>query len=60
MLSKTMLLLMERKFSEANPLLQQMSPLIENWVTQNNHQKEQVAKQQKEYLQMYYLVLQVS
>lgn len=58
MLTKTMLLLLERKFSEANPILNQMGPLIENWILQNTHQKESVAKQQ-EYLQMFFLVLQV-
>lgn len=51
--------MLERKFQEANPLLNQMGPLIENWVPQNAHQKETVAKQQKEYLQMFFLVLQV-
>ena len=33
--------------------------MIENWVQQNRHQKENVAKQQKEYLQIFFLVLQV-
>jgi len=59
MLSKTMLFLLERKFGDANPLLHQMGPVIENWVAANTHQKESVAKQQKEYLQMFFLVLQV-
>ena len=36
-----------------------MGPVIENWVAANTHQKESVAKQQKEYLQMFFLVLQV-
>ena len=31
-LSKIMLFLCEKRFSEANPLLQQISPDIENWV----------------------------
>ena len=52
------LLLLERKFAEANPILHQTGPLIESWVQQNSHQKESVAKQQKEYLQMFFLVLQ--
>ena len=59
MLTKTMLLLLDRKFAEANPILHQTGPLIENWTTQNTHQKEAVYKMQKEYLQMFYLVLQV-
>ena len=50
---------MERKFAEVNPLLNQTGPLIENWVPQNAHQRQSVAKQQKEYLQMFFLVLQV-
>ena len=50
---------MERKFEEVNPLLNQTGPMIENWVAQNAHQSEGVAKQQKEYLQMFFLVLQV-
>jgi hypothetical protein len=53
------LFLLERKFGDANPLLHQMGPMIENWVQANTHQKESVAKQQKEYLQMFFLVLQV-
>jgi hypothetical protein len=53
------LLLLDRKFTDANPILHQTGPLIESWVIQNAHQKEGVAKQQKEYLQMFYLVLQV-
>ena len=53
------LLLLERKFNDANPLLQTMGPVIETWVQTNSHQKEAVAKQQKEYLQMFFLVLQV-
>ena len=52
------LLLLERKFNDANPLLQTMGPVIETWVQTNTHQKEAVAKQQKEYLQMFFLVLQ--
>jgi len=59
LLSKAMLYLLERKFAEANPILHQTGPLIENWVQHNAHQKETVAKQQKEYLQMFFLVLQV-
>jgi len=59
LLSKAMLFLLERKFAEANPILHQTGPLIETWVQQNTHQKETVAKQQKEYLQMFFLVLQV-
>jgi len=59
LLSKAMLFLLERKFAEANPILHQTGPLIETWVQQNSHQKETVAKQQKEYLQMFFLVLQV-
>ena len=58
--SELQLLLLERKFADANPILQQTGPMIENWVQQNTHQKETVAKQQKEYLQMFFLVLQVS
>merc|ERR1712156_1244769 len=50
----------ERRFQEANPLLQQVSPDIENWVaTYQGHIGQSVASQQKEYLQMFYLVLQV-
>ena len=49
---------MERKFTEVNPLLNQAGPMIENWVAQNAHQREGVARQQKEYLQMFFLVLQ--
>ena len=59
LLSKAMLFLLERKFAEANPILHQTGPLIESWVQQNQHQKETVAKVQKEYLQMFFLVLQV-
>merc|ERR1711981_600948 len=59
LLSKTMLFLLERKFADANPILHQTGPMIENWVQQNGHQKEAVAKQQKEYLQIFFLVLQV-
>ena len=58
-LSKTMLFLCERRFQEANPLLQQISPDIENWVVSYQHLGQAVAGQQKEYLQMFYLVLQV-
>jgi len=58
-LSKTMLFLTERKFADANPLLQQVRPDIENWIDNNRHQNEAISVQQKEYLQMYYLVLQV-
>lgn len=59
-LSKIMLFLCEKRFSEANPLLQQISPDIEHWVA--NYQGvlgASIAGQQKEYLQMFYLVLQV-
>lgn len=59
LLSKAMLYLLERKFAEANPILHQTGPLIESWVQQNQHQKETVARVQKEYLQMFFLVLQV-
>ena len=59
LLSKAMLFLLERRFADANPILQQTGPLIETWVQQNAHQKESVAKQQKEYLQIFFLVLQV-
>ena len=59
-LSKAMLFLLERKFADANPILHQTGPMIEAWVQQNSHhQKESVAKQQKEYLQIFFLVLQV-
>jgi len=59
-LSKSLLFLCERRFQEANPLLQQVSPDIENWVaTYQGHIGQSVASQQKEYLQMFYLVLQV-
>ena len=77
-LSKIMLFLCEKRFQEANPLLQQISPDIENWVISYqvtalvspchviyNLSCDQgvlgsaMAGQQKEYLQMYYLVLQV-
>ena len=59
LLSKAMLYLLERKFADANPILHQTGPMIEAWVQQNAHQKESVAKQQKEYLQIFFLVLQV-
>ena len=59
MLSKAMLFLLERKFADANPILHQTGPMIEAWVQQNSHQKEAVAKHQKEYLQIFFLVLQV-
>lgn len=59
-LSKSLLFLCERRFQEANPLLQQVSPDIENWVgTYQAHLGPSMAAQQKEYLQMFYLVLQV-
>jgi hypothetical protein len=54
------LYLLERKFADANPILHQTGPMIEAWVQTNTHQTESVAKQQKEYLQIYFLVLQVS
>jgi MAternally-affected-uncoordination protein len=60
LLSKAMLFLLERKFADANPILHQTGPMIEAWVQQNAHQKDSVAKQQKEYLQIFFLVLQVS
>ena len=60
LLSKSLLFLIERRFQEANPLLQQVSPDIENWVATYSPQLGQsMATQQKEYLQMFYLVLQV-
>merc|ERR1711936_299949 len=59
LLSKAMLFLLERKFAEANPILHQTGPLIESWIQNNTHQKETVARVQKEYLQMFFLVLQV-
>ena len=59
-LSKIMLFLCEKRFQEANPLLQQISPEIENWVlSYQGVCGAPIATQQKEYLQMYYLVLQV-
>jgi len=61
LLSRVLLLLTERKFTDANPLLGQISPEIEAWV--NTHSQElgqAMARQQKEYLGMFYLVLQVS
>jgi len=59
-ISKSLLFLCERRFQEANPLLQQVSPDIENWVvTYQAHLGPSMAAQQKEYLQMFYLVLQV-
>ena len=60
LLSKAMLFLLERKFAEANPILHQTGPLIESWIQNNTHQKETVARVQKEYLQMFFLVLQVT
>ena len=54
------LFLLERKFADANPILHQTGPMIEAWVQSNTHQVESVAKQQKEYLQIFFLVLQVS
>jgi len=53
------LYLLERKFADANPILHQTGPMIEAWVQANTHQIESVAKQQKEYLQIFFLVLQV-
>jgi len=59
-LSKTMLFLSEKRFQEANPLLQQISPEIEGWVANYaGHIGQALASQQKEYLQMFYLVMQV-
>ncbi|KAF0288776.1 MAU2 chromatid cohesion factor [Amphibalanus amphitrite] len=49
LLSKAMLLLAERKLSEATPLLQQGGPLVDAW---------QGSSQQKEYLKVFFLVLQ--
>jgi len=57
-LTKTMLFLAEKKFQEANPLLQQVSPEIENF-TNNATQDANLAQTQKMYLLIYYLVLQV-
>jgi len=60
LLSKTLLFLCERRFSEANPLLGQLSPDIEGWVGAHTPSLGQnLARQQKEYLSMFYLVLQV-
>ncbi|XP_023321486.1 MAU2 chromatid cohesion factor homolog [Eurytemora carolleeae] len=58
-LSKTMLFLSHKKFNEANPLLQMVSPEIENWVASATHQDQSLVLAQKEYLQIFYLVLQV-
>lgn len=49
-LSRCMLLLIDKKFSEVGPLLCSTGPLVENWQG-NPHQKE--------YLKVYFLVLQV-
>ena len=60
MLTKTMMYLAEKKFAEANPLLQQVSPEIENWSAGSTQGEDPVQIQaQKEYLLIYYLVLQV-
>ncbi|XP_057371043.1 MAU2 chromatid cohesion factor homolog [Daphnia carinata] len=49
-LSKCMLLLIDKKFNELHPLLAQVGPIIDNW---------QGSLQQKEYLKIFFLVLQV-
>jgi len=59
MLTKTMLYLAEKKFAEANPLLQQVSPEIENWNAGGQGEDPVLVQAQKEYLLIYYLVLQV-
>jgi MAternally-affected-uncoordination protein len=43
-------LLIDKKFSELHPLLAQVGPIIDNW---------QGSLQQKEYLKIFFLVLQV-
>lgn len=50
LLSRCMLLLIDKKFSEVNQLLSNAGHLVENWQG-NTHQKE--------YLKVYFLVLQV-
>jgi len=59
MLGKTLLFLCEKKFTEANPLLQQVSPEIENWMANTQNQDVATMQAEKEYLQIFYLVLQV-
>eukprot|EP00088_Acartia_fossae_P036316 TRINITY_DN3750_c0_g1_i2.p1 TRINITY_DN3750_c0_g1~~TRINITY_DN3750_c0_g1_i2.p1 ORF type:complete len:595 (+),score=152.39 TRINITY_DN3750_c0_g1_i2:47-1831(+) len=60
MLTKTLLYLSEKKFQDANPLLQQVSPEIENWNSASNQSEDPALMQaQKEYLLIFYLVLQV-
>jgi len=59
MLTKTLLFLSEKKFNEANPLLQQVSPEIEAWTANHQNQDPTLVLAQKEYLQVFYLVLQV-
>lgn len=49
-LSKCMLLLIDKKFGELHPLLSQVGPIIDSW---------QGSLQQKEYLKVFFLVLQV-
>lgn len=45
------LLLIDKKFNELHPLLAQVGPIIDNW---------QGSLQQKEYLKIFFLVLQVN
>lgn len=59
LLSQALLYLAEKRFNEANPRLQQASVEIENWVANSSHLDQTLAAQQKEYLQIFYLVLQV-
>lgn len=47
---KIQLLLIDKKFNELHPLLAQVGPIIDNW---------QGSLQQKEYLKIFFLVLQV-
>lgn len=51
LLSRAMLLLIEKKIMEVHPLLNQAGHLIENWQGSNH---------QKELLKVFFLVLQVS
>lgn len=51
LLSRAMLLLIEKKIMEVHPLLNQAGHLVDNWQG-NSHQKE--------YLKVFFLVLQVS
>lgn len=50
LLSRCMLLLIDKKFQEASPLLSSVGHQVENWPG-NAHQKE--------YLKVYFLILQV-